>query len=109
MPAYDNVKIRADWEDRGVGRGADDVADKMGRMHAAADRSNAAQERMAQQGQRVNSVFGQMGPILAGAISLELGRRAVAAAYDLAVLSSRAEAVESSFPESCPGAWRGSR
>ena len=97
MPAYDNVKIRADWEDRGVGRGAGDVSDRMDRMHDAADRANGAQERMAQRGQRVNSVFGQMGPILAGAISLELGRRALAVALDLAKLADQAEITEKTF------------
>ena len=81
MPAYDNVTIRAHWQDRGVNRGTDEVTEKMRRMHDASDRANVAQDRMANTGSRVNSIFGRMGPILVGAVSVVAIRQAVLSSH----------------------------
>ncbi len=96
MPTQ-TVTIRANWEDRGVGRGTTVAAENMDRMNDAANRVNSAQGRMADAGTRANSVFGRMGPVLVGALSVEAVRRIGVITLGLAKLANQTETTEEAF------------
>ncbi len=95
--ATQTVRIRADWEDRGVARGTTVVNENLDRMHDSANRVTTAQGRMAQSGDSLIGTFGRLGPAIAGAISAAAIAQTVRMATELASLSARAKLTEQTF------------
>ena len=111
MPAYDNVTIRAHWQDRGANRGASETQERMQRLRDASERVNSAQarmgaradrvreahDRMGRSAERLSGTLGQMVPLIAGIFSGAVVTQAALLAVEMAGLAAQADLTRETF------------